>query len=134
MNNELQSKLYTTYPKLFAQKDLSAIDTCMCWGIDCNDGWYFILDSLCNGIQSYINLNNTRQIEFVQVKQKFGSLRVYTDGHDELIDGMIYFAEYLSFHVCETCGSSKNVGHTMGWVEAICDACALTQNKKVRHE
>jgi hypothetical protein len=29
--------------------------TAMCWGFDCGDGWYNILDQLCSQIQHYID-------------------------------------------------------------------------------
>ena len=29
-------------------------ETAMCWGFECGDGWYNILDMLCGNIQSYI--------------------------------------------------------------------------------
>jgi hypothetical protein len=51
MKQELQQKLYDKYPKIFRQKDLPMTQTCMCWGIDTNDGWYSLLDTLCSQIQ-----------------------------------------------------------------------------------
>ena len=51
MNQRLQDKLYEKYPKIFGQKDLPMTQTAMCWGIDCGDGWYNIIDTLCCHIQ-----------------------------------------------------------------------------------
>ena len=45
MKQELQQKLYDTYPKLFIQKDLPPQQTAMCWGICCGDGWYDLIDN-----------------------------------------------------------------------------------------
>ena len=77
MNPELESKLFSKYPKIFRQKDLSMQETCMCWGIEHGDGWYKIIDILCYLLQGDINNNNYPQIEAVQVKEKFGTLRFY---------------------------------------------------------
>ena len=66
MKPELQSKLYKKYPKIFEQKDLPMTQTCMCWGVDCGDGWYWILDMLCGTIQSYCTNRN----EGVRIKNK----------------------------------------------------------------
>jgi len=55
MNKELQNKLYNKYPKIFRQKDLSMQETCMNWGIDCDDGWFNLLDCLCSNIQRRID-------------------------------------------------------------------------------
>ncbi len=55
MKKELQNQLYEKYPKIFGQKDLSMQETAMCWGIACGDGWYNILDVLCNAIQTTVD-------------------------------------------------------------------------------
>ena len=71
---KLQEKLFKKYPSLFVDKDKPINETCMCWGIECGDGWYDILDELCNNITK---LKNYHLIKFDQVKQKYGTLRVY---------------------------------------------------------
>jgi hypothetical protein len=62
MKEELQNKLYEKYPKIFGQKDLPMQETAMCWGIACGDGWYNILDVLCNAIQTTVD-NPHKNIE-----------------------------------------------------------------------
>ena len=47
MNAELQNKLYEKYPDLFSNKNKDIMSSCMAWGIECNNGWYDILSSLC---------------------------------------------------------------------------------------
>ena len=39
-----------------------------------------------------------------QIKEKFGELRFYYSGGDEVIAGMVQFAEYLSSKTCEVSG------------------------------
>jgi hypothetical protein len=51
MDRELQQKLFDKYPKIFRQKDLSMQETAMCWGIACGNGWYDLIDALCEEIQ-----------------------------------------------------------------------------------
>ena len=77
MNLKLESKLFSKYPKIFRQKDLSMQQTCMCWGVSTGDGWYKIIDMLCSFLQFDIDNNNYPQIEATQVKEKFGTLRFY---------------------------------------------------------
>lgn len=55
MKRELEEELYKKYPKIFAQKEMPMTETAMCWGIACGDGWYDILDILCEEIQSIID-------------------------------------------------------------------------------
>lgn len=97
MNKELQDKLFEKYPQLFRQKDLSAKETCMCWGISCGDGWYELIDMLCKCLQQHAK-NSGKTIEAVQVKSKFGSLRFYVEGTgaDDFAYGLIRMAETIS--------------------------------------
>jgi hypothetical protein len=58
-----------------------------------------------------------------QIKEKYGSLRFYYTGGDDTIFGMVWLAENLSYSICETCGTTKNVGHTTGWTYTTCKKC-----------
>jgi len=95
MTKELQDKLYNDFPKLFRQKDLPKEESAMCWGIDCPDEWYDIIYKLCRTIQNYIDWNEQKQIEFTQVKEKFGFLRVYYNNSNQWIDGAIAMANAM---------------------------------------
>ena len=55
MTQTLQQKLYDKYLKIFGQKDLPMTQTAMCWGINCGDGWYNIIDNLCWHIQHEVD-------------------------------------------------------------------------------
>ena len=124
MKAELQKKLFDKYPKIFVQKDLPMIQTCMCWGIDCGDGWYWLIDQLCGQLQWDIDKNGELQLKASQVKEKFGSLRFYIDGGSIKQFSMITLAETMSSSICELCGSTKNIGHTQGWIFTWCKECA----------
>ena len=55
MKNELDETLCAKYPKLFRDRHAPMTVTCMCWGFDCGDGWYNIIDVLCSNIQHHID-------------------------------------------------------------------------------
>ncbi len=132
MTPNLEKKLFTKYPKIFRQKDLNMQETCMCWGIECGDGWYWLIDNVCGSIQNYIDDNKgVEQVEASQVKEKFGGLRFYTSGNDDRIDGMIWLAESLSYKICENCGSQDNVKQTKGWIVSLCHKCTEERMKKL---
>ncbi len=111
-------------------------------------GWYQIIRSLCGNIQSHIDhINCTRQklleknpynhpipeeIEPVvvdQIKEKYGGLRFYYTGGDNVIDGMVTMAESWAVHTCETCGNpgvNRSIQQTgqwlfRGWLTTLCD-------------
>lgn len=62
MNNDLDSKLCSKYPKMFADRYADMKTTAMCWGFEHGDGWYNIINALCSNIQHHIDWRE-RQIE-----------------------------------------------------------------------
>ena len=55
MRKELDELLCEKYPKIFRDRNAPMNQTCMCWGFDCGDGWFNIIDMLCANIQSHID-------------------------------------------------------------------------------
>ena len=55
MRKELDELLCEKYPKIFRDRNAPMNQTCMCWGFDCGDGWFNIIDALCDNIQSHID-------------------------------------------------------------------------------
>lgn len=132
MREELDDFLVKKYPKIFANRFASIKESCMAFGFEHDDGWFWLLDQLCSSIQSYIDTNNEYrkldeqipQVVATQVKEKFGYLNFYFNGGDEYIDGMVSLAESMSQHICERCGTIENVGRTKGsWIFTICKNC-----------
>jgi len=130
MRQELDKKLCKDYPKIFANRFGDMKETAMCWGFDCGDGWYPLINRLCSEIQHHLNRNakeGTPQFVASQVKEKYGSLRFYGDGGDNRINDFIWFAESMSTIMCETCGApGKRRGH--GWIYTACDTHAKEQD------
>jgi hypothetical protein len=104
VRKSLEDTLYATYPSLFRQKDLPATESGMGRGIECSDGWYALLDGLCDAMSVHGRQTGHPLIEIAQVKQKMAGLRIYTDGRCEWCSGAIDFACRLSHHVCEETG------------------------------
>jgi len=95
MKQNLQNKLYKFFPKIFVQKDLPKDQTCMCWGIECPDEWYDPIFHLCEFIQNYVDTHHVKQVEAVQIKEKFGKLCFYTNYHDPYVQGAIGMTQYF---------------------------------------
>jgi hypothetical protein len=104
VRKSLEDALYATYASLFRQKDLPATESGMGRGIECSDGWYAILDGLCDAMSVHGRQAGHPSIEIAQVKQKMAGLRIYTDGRCDWCSGAIDFACRLSGHVCEETG------------------------------
>ena len=54
MNKHLDKYLCDKYPKIFEDRYKTPQETCMCWGFP-DEGWFFLLNSLCSSIQHRIN-------------------------------------------------------------------------------
>ncbi len=91
MSPELEQKLIKKYPKLFRNVNKSPKETLICFGCECGDGWFDILDNLCGFITHiqkchyyFLTLKDGKCIDFYcpdvvfdQIKEKYGTLRVY---------------------------------------------------------
>jgi hypothetical protein len=107
MSPDLDKKLCDKYPKIFANRYKSPQETCMCWGFEVGDGWYNLIDLLCEAltytyttsievdeedgkrlnIRPYISRATGKaeyfykvhapQVIADQVKEKFGTFRFY---------------------------------------------------------
>ena len=51
MKQELQEALFEAYPDIFRRRHLPKTETAMCYGIQCPDRWYALLDALCTIIK-----------------------------------------------------------------------------------
>jgi len=127
MNKKLTDSLLKKYPVVFGQHKLPMTETAMCWGFSCGSGWYDIIDSLAFLIQreneKLKESGENITIQAVQVKEKYGTLRFYTNYSTDYIDGAISMAEAMSGLVCEECGSTDGVTQTTGWIHTLCKRC-----------
>lgn len=52
MKQELDEALCAKYPLIFKNRHAPMTHTAMCWGFDCGNGWYNIIDILCSKLTS----------------------------------------------------------------------------------
>ena len=76
MDERLEKKLVENYPIIFKDYRGDMKKTCMAWGMACGDGWFKLIDEMCQDIISLIGDKDIQVIAH-QVKEKFGSLRFY---------------------------------------------------------
>lgn len=97
MSPELEQKLTEKYPVLFKDINEPVTKSCMAFGCEFGDGWYKLLDELCEYLtklskrEDLLKLNKEYHTEenrgfiylkrptisFAQVKEKFGMMRIY---------------------------------------------------------
>ncbi len=133
-------ELAIKYPLLFQKARVR--------GLEIDDGWLNIIDTLCAVISSHPE-NIQRGIVYeqgktvrdhdritalekeladlieqlpviAQVKEKFGGLRFYVYGGTEEHRHFIRFAEAMSYRTCEQCGAPGETRNT-GYMKTLCD-------------
>jgi len=136
--------LYQSYPELFKDKDLGIHQSCMAWGVECGEGWFDLIKGVCFKIKNIIE-GTSFTIRFTQIKEKFGTLRIYYRAEDlegkkmeaeeeafklGEISGVIELACLLSGYMCEICGKPAHTkGDEGGWYATICDECEAKRKK-----
>jgi hypothetical protein len=104
-----------------------------------------LIDSLCHNIQEHIDWHNKyakckkdkiSQFVATQVKEKFGSLRMYHKGGNDYCSGLVSMAASWSWNTCELCGKGgkRHVGHTKGWIGSICDECSEKIKRPIKFD
>lgn len=139
MDQELQNKLYEKYPQFFVNKDKTPMQSPMCFGIETGNGWFDILSSLCWMIKQHEDnirwqteykqqqdatySSDYHNVKFDQIKEKFGTLRIYFSGGDDYVEGLVSMAEAISGKTCEVCGN-KGKSSSGGWITTLCETHA----------
>jgi hypothetical protein len=118
---EMQNYFPAVFPKMFSGKY---------GGIAVGAGWFDLLNSTCQIIQSHLDWKpDVPQVVVEQVKEKFGTLRFYYQGGDEFIQGVVALAEHMSGKICEECGAPGATGGT-GWVTTLCETHRTEREQK----
>ena len=127
MKSELEHELVTAYPELFAATELPPTESLMCFGCECGDGWYGLINATSELISLHMNKvrqeNPDAKFVWAQIKEKFGGLRLYHDGYsDEYIFGVLSMAAEMALVTCEVCGNPGKQ-RSGGWIVTQCDSC-----------
>jgi len=69
MRKELDEALCAKYPLVFKDRNEDMRHTAMCWGFECGDGWYNIIDTLCSHLTSDYRQAKSR---YDDIKDKLG--------------------------------------------------------------
>jgi hypothetical protein len=78
MNKKNTNKLWEKYPIIFSGRHLTLQQSLIPFGFECGDGWYNLIDELCENVMTLIG-DKDITVTAAQVKEKFGGLRFYYD-------------------------------------------------------
>lgn len=134
MSPDLDKKLCEKYPMLYNQRGMDMRSTCMCWGFDCNDGWYGIVDRLSSKLEAINQKLPPKdeekwqfKVEATQVKEKYARLCFYLGATPSATADEVYKlveeAEAESTRTCEECGEAGSCMVRNGWYKTLCKKC-----------
>lgn len=115
MNLKLEQYLYKRFPSFFldGSQDVNSFT------IDCGDGWFQIIYWACIYIEQKNKYSSNKcDFKFLQIKEKFSKLRIYTTNEDNEIRNILDFSEVISGFICEKTGKTNDIArNTMGWIK-----------------
>jgi len=157
MKKELEEKIYAIDPVFFREKDMDMTKTCMCWGLECGDGWFEPVKrlaekaSLLNQMLAPLNMC----VNASQIKSKFAEFRCYwemsvldtrndyplTDAQQDLVDtaqrmmdDAVDACERECSQTCELCGKTATFSDEMtvcgSWLTVKCKDCAQKEQRE----
>ena len=156
MRKELDDQIVANYPELFKDRKSPMRNTIIPWGFSCGDGWYDIIDTLCNMLtfdyrfakNNYESLKRSNATQekidiakekmdnelanvptVAQVKEKFGGLTFRINDGKEKHYNYINFANLISYKTCEVCGVPGKL-YTGGWQRTLCHVHAVLDNRE----
>jgi hypothetical protein len=105
MNEENTQRLFNYFDHIYRGRHLPDTENLMCYKFCCGDGWFTLIWQLSEQISAYTQTNpEAADLMVVQVKQKLGELRFYTQPKIWDIEYLIEDARIRSLHTCEVTG------------------------------
>jgi hypothetical protein len=86
------------------------------YSVGVGNGWLGIIQRL---FETLIKLGWNREV--LQIKEKFGGLRLYLNDVPENYYHFIEQAEKDSYEICEVCGEPGEQSKINGWIFALCE-------------
>jgi hypothetical protein len=97
-------------------------------------GWHVLINAVFDRIEWDQKHHQGRflgSLVVTQVKEKFGTLRMYhyCDNDPGYADGYMSAIESLSGKICEDCGKPGTTGGR-GWIRTMCEECRAECNRR----
>jgi len=104
------------------QPDPTLRNNLMVFGFEIGEGWMSLVIELLDKIQHLVDNNPEYSgLQVIQVKEKYGSLRVYLNYYYKEIEDIISEYEEKSCYICEECGEKGEIRNINNWYTALCD-------------
>lgn len=130
-------ELLERYPFLRVDPEYNYIDTpeelYSEEGLYIPKGWRDLFLKCCEELRDeLIKINKLDEFKINQLKEKYGSMRIYTNISDPTINDIINRYEIISQFTCCKCGKIATV-ETTGWICPYCDECVTDEDVRDRY-
>jgi len=108
----------------FIKPDYTLKNNLMAFGYECDSGWNKLIEDCFKDIDQYIKTYRKElydTFEILQVKEKYGELRIYTSDETPTISTIIDYYMYKSRVTCEVCGKEGQTCHRGSWYKTLCE-------------
>jgi hypothetical protein len=119
MRQFLEQRLCQAFPEIFEDRNKSPQESNMAFGCDCGDGWFDILEELCQQLQA-IREESGIITRATQIKEKYGTLRFYyTTAYDPNLEQMHNTRVWISNLVHRLQGVSWMLYNKVPWLSRL---------------
>lgn len=98
------------------------------WGFEVPPTWMYAIEKFLQQTKFHHEKNNYK-INILQIKEKFGCLRIYATVENEnddrnILTEMISYAKAITDHTCAECGKMQvGLRTRKDWISYLCDEC-----------
>jgi hypothetical protein len=127
MSPEKEKELIDIYPDLFDEKFFC---------FECHDGWFELLKKLITQIKQFCESpqfenpltidDKPLELKVTQIKEKYGTLRFYTNYFNSFIETVVEEACHSSKTTCEVCGNPGTLTRKNFYWSVRCKDCETT--------
>lgn len=126
MEVELTSEvIISEFPDLFKDKNV--------YGLQCNKGWFPLIYEMCRELSQGVKEDSLDRLTIVQIKEKFGGLRVYIHHGNDRARAIYEKAARRAETTCELCGSEHaKMTERGGFYQTVCGPCYQREIQRTR--
>jgi len=134
MNEPNEAHLFSKYPLLYQGHDRKSLSNLMQFGFTCGDGWFRVVDEFSATAEQVIakmqqaGMPRKNLPKAVQVKEKFGGLRIYiANAAGTGIGELVVETEQKAAETCMRCGAPGSLRQPGYWV-TLCNGCYVQEH------
>jgi hypothetical protein len=134
MRKELEQRLVGRWPRWFNTRG-DIRHTAMPRGFTNDDGWFDLLWRLCEDLEPLVakfEQASGSQFEVLQVKEKFGGMRIHVNHANDAIRRRIEAGEQEYSLTCEVCGKPGKLRERRS-IKTLCDEDASSGTTELSH-